>query len=111
MLDMDTESVKATAAVVKATLIGGISAALGHLVDIVHNGLRFSWLISIMVVVCGAWLGWLMDGLLPRDLDERGVYIGIVCVSARPVVIGIKDLGPDVARAIVDRIKRMIGGE
>lgn len=108
MLDMDVDTIKAVGAAIKATIIGGMSAAVGHVIDVVHGGQRFSWSISIAVVVMGGWLGWVMDGLLPHDLPERGVYIGLVCVAARPVVVGIRDLGPEIAKRLIDRVKRAL---
>ena len=109
MLDMDREQLTQLAAVLKASLIGGVSAAVGHLVEVVHKGVPLGWMTSISVVVAGAWLGWAMDGFLPATLDERGVYIGIVCVSARPIVLAVKEVGPDIGRSIVEKVKRMLG--
>ena len=105
---MELVTLKELAGTVTAAGIAAGSAIVGHLVDVTHNGARFTWIQVVVIVVLAAWWGMVLDSSLPK-VPGRGAAIALVGLGALPAYVAARAAIPGIVSAIVDRFKALIG--
>lgn len=93
----------------QAAAISAGSALVAHTVDVVHNGVKFSWPQWAVIFLLAGWWGLILHNALPAAMPGRGAVIAVVGgLGALPAFAAARAAVPDVLKALFERLKALI---
>lgn len=106
---MDGDQIKQLAGAAQAAAISSGSAAVAQLVDVIHNGAKFSWAQWGVIVVLAAWWGLMLDSALPDPMPGRGAAIALLGgLGAMPAFVAARAAVPGIVNSVVDYLKSFL---
>lgn len=80
------------AALVKSGLLAAFGGLVGHLVDNINRGKKFSWFAFLVAVLVAFFVGQVLGDWLPSDMKGRDGVLMVAGTSGYPLLSAMQDM-------------------